>query len=181
MLPREIKQLETIFENQYQTLCHVQADFENSTKDYYVTSYGARAGVLVFRDNQVLLTKQYRLLINDYSLEIPGGKIEEGELPEDAAIRECLEETGILCTNLKHLITYHPSLDNLYNPTHVFSTRDSEDIDKDRYLKSGEVVGCQWLDFNECVDMVVDGRISDIFTMISVYAYLHPSRATDLK
>jgi len=173
MLPKEIKQLETIFENRYQTLCHVRADFENNSKDYYVTNYGARAGVLVFRENKILLTKQYRLLINDYSLEIPGGKIEEGELPEEAAIRECLEETGILCSALKHLITYHPSLDNLYNPTHVFVTSDSEDIDKNKYLENGEVVGYQWVDFSECVDMVRRGGISDIFTMVTVYAYLH--------
>jgi mutator protein MutT len=28
--------------------------------------------------------------------EFPGGKIQPGELPQDAAVRECLEETGLL-------------------------------------------------------------------------------------
>jgi mutator protein MutT len=27
--------------------------------------------------------------------EFPGGKVEQGESPADAAIRECLEETGV--------------------------------------------------------------------------------------
>lgn len=34
--------------------------------------------------------------------EIPGGKIEEGELPEQTAIREIQEETGIIVKNLKN-------------------------------------------------------------------------------
>jgi len=33
--------------------------------------------------------------------EFPGGKIREGETPEEAAVRECLEETGI-SVNVSH-------------------------------------------------------------------------------
>lgn len=173
MLPKHIRQFKTIFENQYQTLYHVHADFESISRDYYVTSYGARAGVMVFRGRNVLLTRQYRLLINDYSLEIPGGKIEEGELPENAAIRECLEETGILCSKLEHLVTYQPGIDTMYNPTYVFFARDSEDVDRNKYLENGEVAGYQWVDFDKCVDMVTTGEIPDILTMVAVHTYLH--------
>jgi 8-oxo-dGTP diphosphatase len=37
--------------------------------------------------------------------EFPGGKIEEGETPEAAAVRECLEETGL---NVEALFRYPP-------------------------------------------------------------------------
>lgn len=173
MLPKHVTEFKSIFSNKYLTLYHVPVSFEDIKKDYYVASYGTRAGVLVFRDGKVLLTKQYRLLINDYSLEIPGGKVEEGELPEDAAIRECLEETGVLCSNLRHLVTYHPGLDNIYNPTHVFVTGDSEDTNREGLPENNEVVGYQWVDFDECVDMLANGRIADIFSMIAIHTYLH--------
>ncbi len=35
--------------------------------------------------------------------EFPGGKIEEGEEPKKAALRECYEEAGIIFKNLKFL------------------------------------------------------------------------------
>ncbi|OGU56916.1 MAG: hypothetical protein A2X64_02710 [Ignavibacteria bacterium GWF2_33_9] len=46
------------------------------------------------KDNKILLIEQYRQGTDSITLEIPGGLIEEDELPIDAAYRECLEETG---------------------------------------------------------------------------------------
>src|SRR5882757_9310835 len=43
---------------------------------------------------EVVLIEQYRHGINEVVLEIPGGLIDEGEAPEEAAIRELAEETG---------------------------------------------------------------------------------------
>ena len=45
-------------------------------------------------DGRVILVKQYRLGTKDFSLEIPGGMLDQGEPPAGAAVRELLEETG---------------------------------------------------------------------------------------
>ncbi len=42
----------------------------------------------------VILVRQYRHGTGDISLELPGGIIDEGEDPREAAQRECVEETG---------------------------------------------------------------------------------------
>ncbi len=44
-----------------------------------------------------------------------GGKIENNETPCEAAIRECMEETGILLTEPKLLVTYVYPEDNVMN------------------------------------------------------------------
>ena len=44
-----------------------------------------------------------------------GGKIENNEAPCEAAIRECMEETGILITKPKLLVTYVYPEDNVMN------------------------------------------------------------------
>lgn len=43
---------------------------------------------------EVLLIEQYRHGIETVTLEIPGGMVDENESPEEAAVRELLEETG---------------------------------------------------------------------------------------
>lgn len=47
--------------------------------------------------------------------EFPGGKVEPGESPEQAAARECLEETGIAIT----VGEPYPAVDHRYEHGHV--------------------------------------------------------------
>lgn len=52
----------------------------------------------LMREDKVVCIK-YKVGKTGY-IDIPGGKIEEGETPEDASIREVYEETGIKVENL---------------------------------------------------------------------------------
>lgn len=45
-------------------------------------------------DGNIVFVRQYRHGTDDFSLELPSGLIEVGETPQQAAMRECLEETG---------------------------------------------------------------------------------------
>ncbi|MCG8638356.1 MAG: NUDIX hydrolase, partial [Desulfobacterales bacterium] len=55
---------------------------------------GAVAVVAITPDNKVLLVKQYRKACEQELLEIPAGKLESGENPLAAVLRELEEETG---------------------------------------------------------------------------------------
>lgn len=45
-------------------------------------------------DREVIMVRQWRHGIRDFTLEIPGGLVDPGEEPSEAAVRELREETG---------------------------------------------------------------------------------------
>jgi ADP-ribose pyrophosphatase len=56
--------------------------------------------VPVTDEGRVVLVNQYRHPTGGFILELPAGKVEEGESPTEAAIRELTEETGFRAGNL---------------------------------------------------------------------------------
>jgi 8-oxo-dGTP pyrophosphatase MutT (NUDIX family) len=60
-------------------------------------------------ERQVLLLRQYRFGVEDFTLEIPGGMCDPGESPRDAAARELLEETGYEAADWTELGWVHPN------------------------------------------------------------------------
>ena len=73
----------------------------------------------LIKDNKVVVTKYKDGNKKSGYYDITGGKIEEGESPEETAIREMKEETGIDIKNLKYkgnMIIEYPNriFDNVF-------------------------------------------------------------------
>ena len=92
--PHRIDALNTVYQDRNQCVQRVVAQFEGFEKEYFVADYGERAAVVAIRNGEVLLSRQYRLLINDLSYEIPGGRIDQHETPAEAAALEPAERRG---------------------------------------------------------------------------------------
>jgi 8-oxo-dGTP pyrophosphatase MutT (NUDIX family) len=65
-------------------------------------------------DGRVVLIRQYRHGVREVVLEIPGGLLDDGESPEQAAVRELREETGYESESIRVLsrLLPNPSINN---------------------------------------------------------------------
>jgi ADP-ribose pyrophosphatase len=56
--------------------------------------------------DDIVLVRQTRPGANERSLEVPSGKLEPGETPQEAAARELAEECGLAATALQEIGTF---------------------------------------------------------------------------
>jgi len=73
-------------------------------KPYYrINSPDGVIILAITETDEMVLVKQFRPALNQYTLEFPAGSICETESPQEAAARELYEETGYVCKALKYL------------------------------------------------------------------------------
>ena len=65
--------------------------------------------VVINENNEILMIESRRYSTNSIEWEIPAGRIEKNETKEDAARRECIEETGCTLENLRYLFYENPN------------------------------------------------------------------------
>jgi 8-oxo-dGTP pyrophosphatase MutT (NUDIX family) len=75
-------------------------------------------------DDDVWFVRQYRFGTESFTLEIPGGMCDPGEVPREAAGRELREETGYEAGELIELGFVHPNPAIQTNRCHTFLARD---------------------------------------------------------
>lgn len=88
----------------------------------------------VTKNGEVVLIEQFRHGIQQISLEIPGGIVDEGENPQAAAVRELLEETGYAPGGeVVSLGTAHPNPAIQNNTVYMFLALDCEKIQEPHF------------------------------------------------
>lgn len=128
---------------------------------------GGAAAIAVV-DGRVCMVKQWRIVLDRMTLEIPAGKLEAGEDPRDCAHRELLEETGIDAAELELIAQVNASPGFTDECTHIYFAKDfsfgSSNPDAD------ELIDVVWLDINEALAAIKDGRITDGKSIVAIFA-----------
>ena len=128
---------------------------------------GSTAVIPLLDDNTIVLTLQYRHPIREYILEIPAGTMEPGESPLNCAKRELEEETGFVANDLIELSKVHilPAYSNetIYVYLAKNLTVSQQKLDQD------EIIHIVTYPFNEAMELIHKGDITDALTIMSIY------------
>lgn len=133
-------------------------DDSTSTRDW-IRHPGASAVVPVFQDGSVMLLKQFRYPPRELFIEVPAGKLDEGEAPEIAARRELTEESGLVCTNLVHTGSFYPAIGYADEIIHIYAAWGLSATDKNE--DSDEFMLNHRIPFSDALNMIESGEISD--------------------
>ena len=87
---------------------------------------GGAAVVPVFSNGDVLLVEQFRYPMQQSLLELPAGRIDPGESPEETAARELEEEVGFRAGRLEKLAAFYTTPGFCNELLHLFLARDLE-------------------------------------------------------
>lgn len=110
--------------------------------------------VICRRADRFLLVKRGKEPKKDW-LAFPGGSVEQGETPEQAALRELHEETALTAKSLKHFITVDLALDaGAYDRSYYLAIFRAHDI-SGHELAGDDAVSLHWLTVEEMTTMMV--------------------------
>jgi rSAM/selenodomain-associated transferase 1 len=96
----------------------------SETEYSYIATPRAAFIVPITPAGDVVLVRQYRHPVRDFTLEVPAGAVDEGETPRQAAERELLEEVGGASDDVEHLATFYSSSAHLTLRSDAFLARD---------------------------------------------------------
>ena len=132
-----------------------------------VVDHPGGVGVLALDDqDRVLIVSQFRYPYEEVLREIPAGKLEYGEDPAEAAVRELREETGAVAGSFQSLGELYPSPGYCGEIIRMYLARElsfgDTDPDEDEFL------GLERVPFSQLVEQVLSGEIKDAKTIVAV-------------
>lgn len=138
----------------------------SEAKREIVSHNGGVAIVPITENGEVLLVRQFRAPYKETIYEIPAGKLEKGENPLEAGIRELKEECGATAEKYFELGKMYPTPGYCGETIHIFGatglTYGEQDLDEDEFLDVARVP------IDEAVKRCMSGEFKDAKTIVGI-------------
>lgn len=138
-------------------------DGKRSTRE--VVQHNGGVCVAAFNDEDcIAFVRQFRYPYKQVLLELPAGKLEPHEDPDDAIQRELREEVGCFGENWRSLGCMYPSPGYVSEIIYLFTCRCGEFVGQD--FDEDENLEVEYISLDKAVEMVFSGEIVDAKTQI---------------
>jgi 8-oxo-dGTP pyrophosphatase MutT (NUDIX family) len=137
--------------------------------DFYVIEAPDWINVVpLTRGGEVVLIEQYRHGSREVSLEIPGGMVDPGETPREAAARELLEETGYAATELLFLGKTRPNPAIQENWIHTYLARGAEFKGEPEFGGTEQTI-VRLAPLEEIPSLIAEGKITHSLVVVGFH------------
>lgn len=161
---------EMIFKGKIISLQVDQVTLPNgATASREIVKHPGAVAVIPLLGNKMIVVEQYRKPLEKSQVEIPAGKLDSGEEPMKAALRELEEETGFRTDNIRLVSSFYTSPGFADEIIHLYFAEDlvkgTANPDEDEFLD------CEAITLEQAQQYMQEGRISDAKTIMAVYAW----------
>ncbi|MGA2229965.1 MAG: NUDIX hydrolase [Tepidisphaeraceae bacterium] len=163
----EITSRRTIYDSDWLRLHHVDVRLPDGTvaRDWHLIDFPRQAaGIIpIGDDGRILMIDQRRFTTGRRSWETPGGRIEPGETPVQAARRELFEETGHTAESIEPIGSYFPSAGSSNQVFNLFLARGLRRAG--HWTDTNEVTGIRWFSRDEIREMILKNEMQEGMTL----------------
>ena len=149
-----------IYEGKILTLRRDTVELENGNHAAreVIDHPGGVAVLAIDEHEHILFVSQFRYPFGGVMLELPAGKLERGENPQECGVRELSEECGCKADCFVPLAKMYPTCAYDTEIIHIF-------LDEDEFLTVRRIP------VEKAVQMVLDGEIPDAKTQLGILKY----------
>ena len=117
-------------------------------------------------DKTLVMVRQYRKPADKVMLEVPAGKIDPGEMPLEAAVRELKEETGYTASKVEFLTEFYPSVG--YSEERLYLYLCTGLTPGETCFDENEAIEIEEIDLDRLFKMAMSGELDDAKTIIAI-------------
>ncbi len=129
-----------------------------ATRDW-IKHPGACAVVPIFDNGDILLVEQYRYSCKQLFIEVPAGKIDKNESPDQTAERELKEETGLVADEMNYIGHFYPAIGYSDEVIHIYAamgiSMQQQNTDADEFVTLTRTP------FTNAMKLIDSGKIND--------------------
>jgi len=118
-------------------------------------------------ENEVVIAKQFRVGPERYMMELPGGMVDAGEDPMDAAIRELKEETGYVSDDVVLLGTAHEDAYSNVQRNYYFAKNCRKVAEPE--LELGELIDVELISIDQLIHNAKHASMTDSIAVLQAY------------
>lgn len=139
----------------------------NGQSQREIVEHGGGAVIAAIKDDgKMLMVKQFRKPAERIMLEVPAGKLDPGEEPADAALRELKEETGYSAGAIELLTKMYPSVG--YSEEVLYIYLCTRLVKGESAFDDNEAIDIEEYPIDELYKMVMNGQLADGKSQVAI-------------